>query len=209
VSPVHLAQYLANRFGALPGGVTPMKVQKLLYYVKAWGQVEGLDPVEGAFTKWPHGPVNREVYEHFRAEGYTRQPIQPVSLGPEHEPQGRARDFVELIGASYARFTALTLSAMTHREDPWLLTESRAVIAPALMRDYYAQQPFARNLQPFALDGKPYHPVQSDLDRAFTLDMSTREAERATTYASFRAYQQRLEDAGYVPEEDWLSGLMK
>ena len=41
MNPVHLAQYLVNRFGNIPGGVTPMKLQKLLYYVKAWSLVDG------------------------------------------------------------------------------------------------------------------------------------------------------------------------
>lgn len=203
--PIHLAQYLVNQFGHVPGGVTPLKVQKLLYYVKAWSLVDGEDLVEGSFEKWPHGPVNRAVYEHFQGAG--RRPLQPVPLGPHHEPQGAARAFVDFIGNSYARFPALVLSKMTHEEDPWLKTPNLKEIPAELIHDYYASQPFAANI-PFDPVGKPYIPVRSHMDRAFTLDMSQRDAERASTFASYQEYLERLEQAGYASQDGWLSQLL-
>jgi uncharacterized phage-associated protein len=205
MNPLHLAQYLVNAFGHVPGGVSPLKVQKLLYYVKAWSLVDGADLVDGRFERWPHGPVNREVYEHFRGHG--RNAIQPMTLSPGEEPQGAARDFVDFIGHSYARFPAIALSKMTHEEAPWKQTSSGAVIAEALMRSFYAEQPFAQNI-PFDPVRNPYVPVEGHMDRALTFDMGEADARRASTFASYEAYLERLHRAGFASEDEWLNGLL-
>ena len=204
--PVHLAQYLVNQFGHVPGGVTPMKAQKLLYYVKAWSLVDGDDLVPDDFVKMTHGPVNWPVYHHFK--GWGSRPItQVVELGPELEPRGAAREFVHFVGNSYARFPAVALSKMTHEEAPWQETPMRATIPAGRIRAYYAAQPFAQNL-PFERVGKPYVPVQSDMGRALTFDMNAADARRATVYASYQDYLDRITRAGYVAEDDGLSGLL-
>ena len=205
MSPVLLAQYIVNQFGHVPGGVTPLKLQKLLYYVKAWSLVDGSDLVDGDFVKMTHGPVNWDVYHRYKENGSA--PIQPVTLGPSQTPMGAARDFVRFIGNSYARFPAVVLSKMTHEEAPWKETPMKEVIPNARISTFYALQPFAHNI-PFDPVGKPYVPVQSDMDRAFTFDMHEADAGRASVYASYQDYLSRIEKAGYIAEGDWLSGLL-
>lgn len=205
MNPVHLGQYLVNQFGHVPGGVTPLKLQKLVYYVKAWSLVDGDPLVDGAFVRWTHGPVNVPLYTHFK--DYGRASLQPVALGPEHTPQGGAKDFVDFVGHSYARFPAVVLSKMTHDEAPWKETPPKRTIPDALIRAFYAGQPFAANL-PFDPTGKPYVAVQSDMDRAFTLDLRAADARRAATYASYEAYLAHLERAGFLTESDWLNRLL-
>lgn len=210
MNPLHLGQYLVNRFGNVPGGITPMKLQKLLYYVQAWSEVDGRPGlVDGEFRKWTHGPVLPVVYHVYKE--YGRQPLKHVNLTEEQQPHGEDRDFAEFIGASYARFPAVTLSVMTHREDPWRLTPDGAVIPTALMRDYYAGQPFARN-RPFQPDAdKPYYPVQSDLDRAFTMDLAPADVVRATTYVTFAEYLEQVDDLQRrgADRDGFLSGLLR
>ena len=208
MNPVHVAQYLVNRFGGVPGGITPLKVQKLLYYVKAWdvtGGPGGL--VGGPFMKWPHGPVNPGVYHHFKDRG--RSPLQPVDLGA-FEPAGEARAFVDFIGASYARFPAVSLSVMTHQEDPWRLTADGAVISVDRMRAFYGERhPFRVNL-PFD-PANEYRPVGSDLGKAFTMDLAPDDEARATTFATFGAYLaqvDRLQQMGMARSDGVLSRLL-
>ena len=205
MNPVHLGQYLVNTFGHVPGGVTPLKLQKLVYYVKAWSLVDQHPLVDGVFVRWAHGPVNVPLYQHFK--DYGRAPLQPVTLAPEQEPPGTARAFVDFVGHSYARFPAVVLSKMTHDEAPWQQTAPKHVIADALIRDFYSGQPFAANL-PFDPTGKPYVAVQSDMDRAFTLDRSPTDAARDATFTSYHAYLAHLERAGLMAENDWLSRLL-
>jgi hypothetical protein len=78
------------------------------------------------------------------------------------------------------------------------------------MVEYYSEHPFARNL-PFDPVNKPYFPVEAGLHRSFVMDMSARDAERATRYSSFEAYLEhlsRLEQQGMFSSEAWLSRLM-
>jgi uncharacterized phage-associated protein len=188
MNPVHVAQYIVNRFGGVPGGITPLKLQKLLYYVAAWDEAGGPGGiVDGPFERWPLGPVNGE-----------------------HEPTGEVRAFAEFIGASYARFPAVTLSVMTHREDPWRLTADGAVIDPALMRAFYGEvHPFRVNL-PFDRTAA-YRPVQSDAGKSFTMDLSAEDEARATTFLTFETYLQevdRLQKLG-MERDGMLSRLLR
>lgn len=185
---LHIAQYVVDVASSV-GPVTPMKLQKLLYYVKAWGLVEDVALVPGDFEKWTYGPVNPWVYHHFKTNG--AQAIQPIGYDVTQVPGGYARDLIDLIALSYAPLSASELSARTHREDPWRLTDDGARIAPSLMRAYYDQQyPFRQN---FPLDPtKPYVAVDSDARAAATLDMRPDTALRLRTYDTFESYRVHL-----------------
>lgn len=185
---IAVAQYLVNECSRY-GPVTPLKLQKLLYYVKAWGTVAGKKLVPGSFEKWDYGPANPEVYSTFKQHG--RDPI------PKHacpSPRGKKKQLVDFISICYAQYDAVTLSRMTHKEEPWRETPSNAVISEDLMRDYYSNHPFARNF-PFNPNEGPFYPVGSGTEYGFTLDMNESEAERITTYDSFSEYLSHIQRA--------------
>ena len=69
-----LVQYIIGRAQAY-GDVTPMKLQKILYYVKAWSLVDGHPLVHADFEKWDYGPVNRQLWKQFNGSA----PIPPKS----------------------------------------------------------------------------------------------------------------------------------
>lgn len=198
---LQLAQYIVNRCQRY-GTVSPLKAQKLLYYVKAWGHVAGQLLVPGGFEKWDHGPVNRDVYHAYKQ--YGEEPI-PFLKVPK-EPKGEKKKLIDFISTCYAQFNALTLSSMTHEEEPWIRTPKNEFIPVALMRAYYREQPFARNF-PFDPDRSPFYPVDSDAGHTFTLDMSEQEAEQAKTYASYRDYVVHIERASGEYEK-WRSSLL-
>lgn len=186
---LHTAQYIVNTAGPY-GGVTPLKLQKLLYYVKAWGLVEGMELVPGQFEKWPHGPVEPTVYHAFK--GYGRHFVEWRDVPPAFEPRGRTREVIDFILYSYVPFGAVTLSTMTHREAPWRETEAGAVISEARMRTYYGlEHPFHIN---FPVDpSREYVAVSSDASTAFTLDMTEEDRRSARTFGSFGAYRAHLD----------------
>lgn len=200
---LHQAQYLVNTLSPEWGPITPLKLQKLLYYVKAWGLVGGHPLVEAPFMKWKHGPVNADVYHAYREHG--RNPI-PYCSTP-YEPTGEEKELIAFIGTCYAQFNALTLSAMTHKEDPWKLTEPDQPIPERLMQQYYSHQPFAKNF-PFDPDGKPFFPVDSDLGHSFTMDMGKEVAEQVTVYPSYNDYLAYLKEAR-GEFDTWFNGLLK
>ena len=186
---LNTAQHLINVCGPY-GAVTPMKLQKLLFYVQAWGLMEDEELVGGEFRKWKYGPVNPDVYHVFKDYGSQALPHREVDA--RFAPAGRRKELVDFIALSYTPFSALALSAMTHREKPWLQAEDEAVITKEAMRDYYnAAHPFGSNF-PFQADN-PYVAVPSDVDSAFTLDMSRREARQVRTFPTYEAYLEHLE----------------
>ncbi|MCB0210374.1 MAG: DUF4065 domain-containing protein [Anaerolineae bacterium] len=172
--------------------ITPLKLQKLLYYVKVWGIVAGVELYQGEFMRWEHGPVNADVYRQYKSFG--RNPIvQPYIESPSFD--GLQKELIDFIIAAYVPFSAISLSAMTHKESPWQDTSPNCIISHDKILDFYSQQLFAHNFNPFDPIDKPYFPVQSNSWYAYILDMTTDDVERHTRFSSFQDYQTRLKQA--------------
>ena len=186
------AKYIVNTQAAAGKAVTPMKLQKLLFYVKAWGLVAGKKLAKGHFRKWEYGPVNTTVYSAFKSYGAQPIPQQPVEAS--HAPTGEEKEFIDFIVTCYGQFNAYSLSAMTHNEEPWQLTATNEIIKNDLIKAYYSKQPFAKNF-PFDPENNPFYPLQSDLSAAFTMDMGDDEAASVTMYSSYNAYLKHLQQA--------------
>jgi uncharacterized phage-associated protein len=197
------AQYLVN-IASEYGPVTPMKIQKLLYYVKAWGLVAGHNLVPDDFEKWDYGPVNRKVYNHFRK--YGGNPISAVSI-KEFPFSSEKKSLVDFIATSYAQFDAITLSSMTHKESPWNETAKNSVISEGLMFRYYSEQPFAQNF-PFDPKNKPFVPVKADSDHGFTLDMTESDANNIGVYESYEQFLESLKQASKEYEKNWKAEFL-
>lgn len=188
---LYLAQYVVNKSSEF-GPVTPMKLQKLLYYVKAWGLVADHELVPADFEKWDYGPVNPWIYQRFKQ--YSRDPIPYMDVPPQYAPTSHSKELADFITVCYSQFNALTLSAMTHKEAPWKNTAKNQVIPEDLMHSYYSQRKFAENF-PFDPDKGPFYTVESDLSHAFSMDMTQEDAERARTFESYRSYLHHLQKA--------------
>lgn len=173
--------------------ITPLKLQKLLYYVKVWGIVAGVELYQGEFLKWKHGPVNVDVYHHYKSFERGQIVMQPETARIDLDTQ--EKEMIDFIVSAYIPFSAISLSALTHKELPWQNTSQNAVIGHADILDFYSQQPFANNFNPFDLANKPYFPVQSNSWYAYILDMSPDDVQRHTQFSSFQAYQTQLREA--------------
>ena len=112
MKPIELAYYILQNHD----NITPLKLQKLLYYCKVWGVVSGENLVDGEFKKWQYGPVNEEVYKEFKKYGDSAIPKHITELTTAPSTQ---KEIIDLILYSYKPYDAITLSAMTHHEDPW------------------------------------------------------------------------------------------
>lgn len=127
------------------GGVTAMKLEKLVYYCQGWhlartGLPMFADPIEA----WREGPVVPHLYRHHRGQLTVSEwpQGQAAALTPEQQ------DTVRWVTDEYGRFSAAELSLMTHNELPWraargALPESASSserISLDLMRAYYARQ---------------------------------------------------------------------
>jgi uncharacterized phage-associated protein len=130
-----LSNYIAGKY---PGEVTPMKLQKLLYYCYVWQLVAKEKKFDATFEAWTHGPVEPDIYKAYKK--YGRNPI-------EGEPVSIASDpLLDFIMESYAVYSAIELSKTTHMEKPWKkYKESGDVIPDDELVEYYNKQPFAKN----------------------------------------------------------------
>jgi uncharacterized phage-associated protein len=68
--PLAAANLILDR-AALHGlPITPLALQKLLYFVHGWRLAsDGIPLLKGGFQAWKDGPVNRSVYEAFKEAG--------------------------------------------------------------------------------------------------------------------------------------------
>ena len=184
----HLTYYILENYSSVEGGITPLKLQKLLYYTKAWGLVSGELHVNGQFKAWKNGPVNGYIYHEFKE--YGDQPIPKHEAGPVSPNQ---KNLIDFILESYAHFDAITLSSMTHQEDPWKKTSKNEVISDQVIKEFYSQQPFANNFP--IIEDKPYYPVYTDFMHSFTFDFEEGDEAKEIVFDSFEEYKEMMKDS--------------
>lgn len=98
--------------------MTPKKLQKLLYYYKAWGlALYDDDLLEGSeFEAWVHGPVSEEIYNKYKVYGWNEIPLVESKV----ELEEREIDLLESVWVTYGDLSANELEALTHTELPWI-----------------------------------------------------------------------------------------
>lgn len=135
--------------------ITPLKLQKLIYYAQAWSLAlpERARPLfDEEIQAWAHGPVAESVFHEYKHAGWDALPA------PDEVPEIAEEDAAHLaeILSVFGEFSAKHLERMTHNEDPWLdargnlpaEARSNAVISKEHMADYY------RGLYEQAADGE-------------------------------------------------------
>ncbi|NJL82047.1 MAG: SocA family protein [Chloroflexaceae bacterium] len=106
-----------------PGGVTPLKLQKLLYYAQAWSLVFRNKPLFfEEIQAWVHGPAIPEVYREFKV--YRCNTIHAPGSEPNCQTTADEQEIVNLVWEAYGRMSAKYLENLTHSEYPW--TKARA-----------------------------------------------------------------------------------
>ena len=147
-SAVDIAAHLI-RLAAIeeePDLLSPMRLQKLLYYVQGWALAELDQPAfADSIEAWRHGPVVPEVYSRFKEFGKSVIPIDAVEDPNLSEFE---RELVDQVWDAYKRCSATALSEMTHRELPWIEAReglmdndhSKREIRTESIRSFFAQK---------------------------------------------------------------------
>ncbi|WP_029555211.1 type II toxin-antitoxin system antitoxin SocA domain-containing protein, partial [Xanthobacter sp. 91] len=109
--------------------VTPMALQKIVYFCHAWTLVEiGRPLIRHSFEAWEHGPVLQYLYREFKEFGASpiRRRARRINLftGREetvpYEFDAPTLDLLTRVTAIYARLSASTLRDLTHAPGgPW------------------------------------------------------------------------------------------
>ncbi|MXF07407.1 Panacea domain-containing protein [Escherichia coli] len=99
--------------------MTPLKLQKLVFYADAWYMAlnDDRELIPNQFEAWVCGPVIRELYNRFA--DYKWRVIDEEIKRPE-----LPEDVVNHLDETYkvfGGFSAYELEQLTHQEKPWLL----------------------------------------------------------------------------------------
>ena len=106
--------------------VSPLHLQKLLYYVQGWGlALLGRPLFRQRLEAWKFGPVVPEVYDRFRGRSDAVGPGEIAPTGEEIDPTASA--LIDTVWREYVGVPSRELIERTHREPAWL--EARAGLA--------------------------------------------------------------------------------
>lgn len=125
------------------GPMSTWKLQKLVYYCQAWHLVWEdtplfSDPIEA----WANGPVVRSLYSQHR--GFFS--LSHWRYGKSENLTAGESSTVDAVLKTYGHMSPADLSALTHREIPWILARTglaegergNSRISLESMSEYYA-----------------------------------------------------------------------
>jgi uncharacterized phage-associated protein len=196
INALTLAGYILGKYS--DKNITPMKLQKLAYYSKVWTLVAGQPVLSGQFVKWEYGPVNKQIYHHYKKFGGSVIPAEEQGNVGESWEQN---ELLMFILDNYINLSAYELSTMTHSEDPWITTPKGAIISDNLIIDYYSKQSFAKNFSKASLKNGPFHLLQNENWHSFTLDMNVDEVMDFESYSSYDDFLKQSQNAEFESQE--------
>jgi len=141
-----LSDFVIYYFNSEGIEITPLKLQKILYYIQAWHLVFfNKDPLfDEAPEAWVNGPVYRTVYNKYKK--YKNKTISPGSkeldrnLKQSLEILNLTDEQEKLLNAvlkKYGQFNTGQLVYLTHSEAPW--NDAREGLGPF----DYCEQPIS------------------------------------------------------------------
>jgi len=153
-----VTNFFLDRAEARGMKLTVMTLLKVLYFAHAWYLARNDEPlVAQPFEAWDYGPVNRVVYDQFKALGSKPVVGRAVSFDAKHlaftetkyEFDAETNKFLADIFDYYSHFHAFRLSDLTHEKGGpwdvvWAEAEKRAVpgmiIPNELIAAWFKQQ---------------------------------------------------------------------
>lgn len=121
--------------------LTPLKLQKLLYYCQGYSlALTGKPAFEEEIEAWRLGPVVESVYQEYKK--YNRKIIPYSSF--ESEPDEVLKSIIRLVLSDKRLFSGEALSQATHKERPWVESYKgdykNARISQELMKEYFSSE---------------------------------------------------------------------
>lgn len=105
------------------GPVSPLKLQKLVYYAQAWSLALDGEPIfEESIEAWKNGPVVRNLLENTRNQHY----VTSINSGDPSQIDEELRDTITAVIIYYGEKSGEMLQHLTHHENPWVDTRHKA-----------------------------------------------------------------------------------
>jgi len=132
---VEIAEYviqLSNEYG---DSITPLKLQKLLYYIQGtYLAIKGEPAFSEEILAWKYGPAVHSVYAKYKE--YGREQIQITNEISCINKQDQ--EIIAEIYQKYRCFTAEQLMKKTHEESPWQNADESQAISLENIREYFS-----------------------------------------------------------------------
>ncbi|BEP50820.1 Panacea domain-containing protein [Variovorax sp. V116] len=134
-SPKAVANFFIDIAKRAGEPLSPMKLQKLVYYAHGWyAGFTGSPLIDESVEAWQYGPVIPSLYHEFKKFGSGQITSKATQFTKDFELQEvpapseeDIRKFLTSVWNSYGKYTGLTLSQMTHAADsPWDITWKKA-----------------------------------------------------------------------------------
>ncbi len=143
-SILHVARTILETFFKNGSALTPLKLQKLLYYSQAWSLVWQEKPLfDDDFQAWANGPVNPTLYQKHRGLYVLGKDFLSEFSGFKYTTEDK--ETIDAVLAFYGDKEPFYLSELTHKELPWKAARtgiapgepSDKIIEKSVMQEYY------------------------------------------------------------------------
>ncbi len=114
--------------------ITPLKLQKLLYYIQGLSaRVYGKPAFNNHIYAWSYGPVISDVYHVYKGRNLITTPNDNIKIS-----EGLNK-IIDIVISSYGQIEAEKLIDLTHQEEPWINTPKDHIIDFDLIKKYFEQ----------------------------------------------------------------------
>ncbi len=131
-----VAAYIYRKYAPMAedhGPMTPMKLQKLVYYSQAWSLVFDDEPLfEEPIEAWKHGPVVRKLFSMHRGKYKLCETL--LGEGNPKKLNAEQRKTINFVVRNYGSLKPEALEKRAHRAPPWKNARERAGLGPSERR---------------------------------------------------------------------------
>lgn len=145
-SALDVARYFLSRLDREAGDtISPLKLQKLIYYAQAWSLVFRNQPLfYQDIEAWVHGPIVREVWNNYQDYKYRDIP-EPTDFVEINFAEDEI-EVLEEVWNVYGELSAKRLEELSQSEKPWIearkglepAAKSTNIISHGQMKNYYS-----------------------------------------------------------------------
>ena len=121
------------------GGISNLKLQKLLYYAQGvYLAIKGIPLFEEPIYAWQHGPVVPCVYEQYNLFG-----AAPIDFDEDFDIRSISLDDVKILEEVFeifGQYSAWKLRDMTHEEQPYQSTAILSAIPSEKIKEHFIEK---------------------------------------------------------------------
>ena len=116
--------------------ITPLKLQKLLYYVQGMSLFYfNKEAFSNKIMAWSYGPVVEEIYEQYKRNGKAEINL----FVRDNDVSKGLNEIIDEVVKYYGKYSATWLVELTHDEDPWKDTEHNQEISKEKIKKYFEE----------------------------------------------------------------------